>query len=79
MAIHGITWVYMAMYGLYMATFLQAKSMNASEGKFPWIEAICFSVGVLAKFVFSQALLYFIFNWSSGEERDDTKNGCVAD
>ena len=29
--------------------------------KFPWIEAICFSVGVLATLVFSQALLYFIF------------------
>ena len=37
--------------------------------KFPWIESICFSVGVLAKFLFSQALLYFIFNWSSVEER----------
>ena len=37
--------------------------------KFPRIEAICFSVCVLSKFVFSQALLYFIFNWSSGEER----------
>ena len=54
--------------------FLQAKIMNTSEGKkFPGIQAIRFSeylkqflelyskinkVGVLAKFVFSQALLY---------------------
>ena len=39
--------------------------------KFPWIEAKFFSVGVLAKFVFGQALLYFS-KWV-GALRDDTK------